>query len=223
MKKQVMTAAIAAVLMLSGTGRAEPPVRNDDLLALYRDVRGPDCNPTNDAMGMITASTHPDTLLFNHNRGPAGTAAASCSPVLAPDGHQLTLAEFKAAEGRIVASCIESGTHAATHFSGLLPKGTYSVWLFSVSPSAAAPVYLGAGSLGRTEQTENFFTASDGGEGELSATTPEEDLSAFGHIGGCFLDSIVEVHLVYHSDGQTHGAVPGPNDAWVVNARFFFP
>jgi hypothetical protein len=66
MKKQVMTAAIAAVLMLSGTGRAEPPVRNDDLLALYRDVRGPDCNPTNDAMGMITASTHPDTLLFNH-------------------------------------------------------------------------------------------------------------------------------------------------------------
>ena len=223
MYKHAMAAAAAAVLICSGTGRAEAPVRNDNLVPFYRDVRGPGCNPTNDAMGMITASTHPDTLLFNHNRGPAGTAPASCDPVPAPDGHQLTLEEFKAAEGRVVANCIQSGTHTAIHFSGLLPKATYTVWLFVVNPSMPPPLYLGAGTLGRTERSENSFTTSEDGEGQISLTTPEEDLSAFGHVGSCFLDSTVEVHLVYHSDGQAHGPLPGPIDAWVVNARFFFP
>jgi hypothetical protein len=218
-----MAAAAAAVLIWSSAGRAETSARSDNLVPFYRDVRGPGCNPANDAMGMITASTPPETPLFNHNRGPSGTAVPSCDPVLAPDGHQITLDEFKSVAGRVVATCFQSGTNASIHFDGLQPKGTYTVWLFNVSPSMPPPIYLGAGTLGRTENSENSFTASDVGEGEISVVTPEEDLSAFGHIGACFLDYTVEVHLVYHSDGQTHGPLPGPADAWVVNARFFFP
>ena len=85
------------------------------------------------------------------------------------------------------------------------------------------PPYIGAGTLGITALSENHFVASEAGEGEIARTTPEEDLSAFGHVGSCFLDGAVELHLVYHIDQQTHGFLPGPINTWVVNARFFFP
>jgi hypothetical protein len=74
-----------------------------------------------------------------------------------------------------------------------------------------------------TALSENRFVASEAGEGEISRTTPEEDLSAFGHVGACFLENVVELHLVYHIDQDTHSFLPGPADTWVVNTRFLFP
>jgi hypothetical protein len=34
---------------------------------------------------------------------------------------------------------------------------------------------------------------------------------------------VVELHLVYHHDGMTHGPGPGPLQTWVLNGRFFIP
>ncbi len=80
-----------------------------------------------------------------------------------------------------------------------------------------------AGATGGTAPSVNHFVASEAGEGEIVRTTPAESLSAFGSIGNCFLDDVVQLHLVYHLDEMTHGGLPGPANAWVVNARFFFP
>jgi len=213
---------VAAALVCAATVKADPPVRNDSLVPFFRDIRGGVCDPLDNSVGMITAATPLSTLLFNGNRNPGGAPPAPCNMVLAPDGHQMTLGEFKAVVGSIVVNCINTGTHTAIHYSGLRPKGTYSVWLFKVNPNPP-PFYDGAGTVGITALSQNHFVASEAGEGELARTTPEEDLSAFGHVGSCFLDGTVELHLVYHIDQHTHGFLPGPAETWVVNARFFFP
>src|SRR5258708_4515359 len=168
MTKHVLPRAyvVAAPLMCTTGVKAHTPVRNDNLTPFYRDVRGGMCSPTNKALGMIPRATPLSTLLFDGNRGPTGMAPAPCNMVLAPDGHQLTLGEFKAAAGRVVATCIDTGTHTAIHFSGLVPKQTYTVWLFKVNPSPPPP-YVGAGTLGVTALSENHFLSSEAGEGEI--------------------------------------------------------
>lgn len=218
-------AVVAAALMFPAIAKAQAPVQNDSLIPFYGDVRGPMCNPTNNTVGLITASTPLDTLLFNHTRRMmmGVLVPAACNPVLAPDGHQMTLGEYQAVQGTAKVKCINTGTHSVLHFSGLQPQGVYSVWLLLVNP-APPPTYKGVGSLGRTELSNNGFMTSAAGEGQLSVTTPEQLLSIDGNpVGPCFLDNVVELHLVYHIDQETHGMSPGPLNAWVVNARFLFP
>src|SRR5262245_23143575 len=140
--------------------KSEAPVRNDNLILVYGDVRGPGCHPTDDAAGMIAATTPLDTPLFNHTRRGMPLPPASCNPVLAPDGHQVTLGEFRAVAGRALVKCINSGTDAVLHFSGLQPGGVYTIWLALLNPTPPPP-YLGVGTLGRTEISENQFAASE--------------------------------------------------------------
>ena len=204
--------AMLALLVLAARP-AKAAVHNHNLVPFLRDVRGPTCSTTDPALGAITANTPLNALLFNRT---------GCGPVLAPDGHQLTLREFTRVKGSASVQCISMGTRAVLHFSGLVPNQIYTVWLFLVNPNPPFD-YLGAGSLGRTDPSENFFTANAEGEGEIARTTPAQMLSAFGQVGPCFLDNVVEIHLVYHLDEMTHGRLPGTGDTWVVNARFFFP
>jgi len=209
-----MTAALVSPSLVRGMG----PVRNGNPILVFMNIRAGDCSIADPAVGMITSVTPLDSLLYNRND--EGGAPVFCNPVLAPDGHQLTLGEFEAVKGRASVKCTAAGTHSVLHFTRLVPKGTYSVWLFVKN---AAGEFTAVGALGTTMPIENFFTASAAGEGQLSVTTPEEDLSAFGHVGPCFLETPFEIHLVYHQDFQTHGPLPGPPDAWLTNALFLFP
>ena len=200
----------------------QAPVRNDNLLINLDDVKTGMCSPTMNGPGTITAMTPLSAPLLNHNRGGQGTGPAPCVPLLAPDGHQLTLGEYMAASGRAAVKCINAGTHSVLHYSNLIPNGTYSVWLALPNPTPP-PRLIGGSTLGPVEPA-NSFTASEAGEGEISLITPAKNLSIFGgSIGECFLDQPVEIHLAYHTDGQTHGDLPGPLDAWVVQGRFLFP
>jgi hypothetical protein len=215
LSKKLSILVIPAILLAPLAANAKAPTRND-LTLFFMHVRGGTCDLNDPTVGMITLTTPANTLLFNRNdNGPI-----TCNPVLAPDGHQLTLGEFVTAKGTASVKCINKGTHSVLHFSGLLPNGVYTAWLVFVDPSG---VLLGAGALGTTNPIENFFTASPSGEGQLSVTTPEQNLSIVGQVGACWLDVPAEVHLAYHSDNQTHGPEPGPTETWVVNARFLFP
>jgi hypothetical protein len=216
--KKLSILVIPVILLAPLAARAEAPIRNDNLTLFFMHVRAGDCNVTDPAVGMITMTTSPSALVFNRNlEGPI-----TCGPLLAPppDSHQLTLGEFTALKGSAKVKCISTGTHSVLHFSGLVPNGVYTVWLliFNGGPDPTA-----AGALGTTNPIENSFTATAAGEGQLSVTTPEEDLSAFGHVGPCWLNSPAQLHLVYHSDNQSHGPEPGPTETWVTNARFLFP
>ncbi len=211
MSKYVLlrSSLLLVAVLLAGLAQAQAPVRNDTLVQFYRDVRGPMCNPATPAVGMITALTPLTTPLFNVRGG----GAATCPAILAPDGHQITLGEFKAANGRAGINCINTGTQSVIHFSGLVPKQLYTVWPFTVGVGG---VFTGAGEIGDTRgatggtaPSVNNFLSSDAGEGEIVRITPAENLSAFGSIGNCFLDGVFQLHLVYHLDEMTHGGLPG--------------
>ncbi len=222
MTKYVLVKAslVTLALMSAGLAQAQAPIRNDSLVPWYAHVRGPMCSPANPAVGMITALTPLSTLLFNVRSG----GAATCPPVLASDGHQITLGEFKAATGRAGVKCIDTGTISVLHFSGLLPKQLYTAWVFNVDPNFPNGPFLAGGAIGVAALAENHFVSSEAGEGEIVRTTPAGNLSAFGSIGNCFLDNPeTQLHLVFHIDQMAHGPVPGPQNTWVVNARFFFP
>jgi hypothetical protein len=193
-----------AVLLLAPlTAKAEGPTRLNSVSVLTQ-VRDSSCNPADQTAGMITSATPLNTPLYEF---------LQCHPVLAPDGHQLTLGEFKAAEGSISAKCTGQGTHSVIHFSGLVPNGTYTVWLFIFGNGGPPANPTSVSPLGKSDPIQNFFTASASGEGQLSVTTP----------GACWLDA-PEVHLavVYHIDGQTHGSTPGPAGTWAFQAGFAF-
>lgn len=151
------------------------------------------------------------TLLFD-NRGH--------TPVLAPDGHQVTLGEYSMAKGWADIKCINKGTHVVVHAQGLIPNGVYTIWtLVFKSPGFDGTFanLIGNGALGAPDGSENAFTASPDGTASFSIIMPAENLSIFGSVGNC-LGSSYEVHLVaaYHSDNMTHGSSPGAPTTWVV-------
>ena len=210
-------ALLAALIVAPLTMQADRPTRVNfgDVLTFVRDS-GCSADPST---GMITSATPPETLIYD---------ADACAPVLAPDGQHVSLGEWKAAEGTATVKCIGQGTHTTVHFSGLIPGGTYTVWLFIFANGGPPTPFTAAGALGNSdpgEPIQNYFTASAAGEGQLSLTNTSGVLSAVpGAIGSCWLDAYPEVHLalVYHIDRNTYGPVPGPMNTWAVQEVYMF-
>src|SRR5260370_5133720 len=151
-----------AVLLLAPLVRAQAPIEFSSRADLSK-VRTPACNPATPMAGMITPNTDPGTLLFNVV---APTGSSTCPAVRAPDGHQITLGEFRQADGRVIVNCINTGTLSVVHFSGLVPGGTYTVWQFIFVNGADMPrtAAVAVGDNGITAQIQNFFTPSPPGD-----------------------------------------------------------
>ena len=211
---------VAAALIAVTATAAQGPKRDRDLVPFYEDVRGGACSTTISSVGLITANTPSSTVLFNRTfRGQPD--AHFCDPVLNPDNTQMTLAQYNSVSGRAAVKCINKGTHSVFSFQGLRPNGVYTIWIVLLDSVPGPPI--GVGGIGRSFVSENGFVADSTGEGQIGRITPEQDLSIFGHVGPCMLDSPFIYELVYHSDGLTHGGDPGPPNTWVTNARFFYP
>ena len=103
---------LSPIASLSATVMAAPDRASFDNVLFF--VRGgPPTFPT------LTMMSPASTLLWE---------ARAHQPVIAPDGHQVTLGEWISASGRASTKCIEGGTHVVLHFSDLLPNATYTVW-----------------------------------------------------------------------------------------------
>ena len=172
------------------------------------------------ALHIEDASMQPpagDATLLWDNRGH--------TPIMAPDGHQVTLDEFNRVSGYAEVKCINTGTHVVIHMKGLIPNGVYTIWVLTFKSPGFDGTFvnlIGNGALGPVDGSKNAFTASSDGTASLSAIMPSESLSLFGSVGNC-LSSEYEMHLAvaYHSDNLTHGGSPGDPSTWVV--QFAFP
>jgi hypothetical protein len=108
---------VLAVLMSATAALAQGPSRDRDLIPFYEDVRGGTCSTTMSDVGLITANTTPDTLLFNRTfRGQPNPIF--CDPVLNPDGSQMTLGQYNAVSGRSAVKCMRNGSHSVLVFAG---------------------------------------------------------------------------------------------------------
>ena len=160
----------------------------------------------------------PDTPLFEVRKH---------NPIVAPDGHQVTLAEFNAVQGSASVKCVTQGTHVTLHLTNLIPNGVYTVWNLVFKAPGFDPSFanlIGLGAMGSPDGAQNSFRASANGEGSVSAITGAGSLSMVGSIGACALTDEFEWHVVgaYHLDGQTHGATLGPDGTAVEQFGFIF-
>lgn len=165
------------------------------------------------------------------NRPPEGNATLlydidGHTPVLAPDGHQVTLGEYNMPSGYAKIKCTNMGTQVVAHMKGLIPNGVYTIWVLTFKSPGFDGTFgnlIGNGALGASDGSGNVFTASAAGTASLAVTMPAGSLSLFGSVGDCF-STEYEVHLVaaYHSDFMTHGSAPGPPTTWVVQFGFIF-
>jgi hypothetical protein len=200
-----MTASSSEALTASSSGA---PTRSDQIVHVPFFIR--------DAGGAIP--TDPSASLFEVRAG---------DPVTAPDGHQVTLAEFDAVQGTASVKCIEQGTLVTLHLTGLIPNGVYTAWNVVFQAPGFEPTFsnvIGLGALGTPDGSHNTFRASPTGQGSLSAITPPGPLSTVGEIGACALRDEFEWHVVgaYHIDGQTHGPVLGPAGSAVEQFGWMF-
>jgi hypothetical protein len=218
------------VLILTPLAKADDSdwVRNHHLIHFYDNIRAGACSVSDPAVGLASSLTPLDSLVYNRNAEGLPDEPVTCNLLYKPDQvTPLTLSEFKAIRARAWLSCKKCstpGTRSVLHFTGLVPNGTYTVWLFVKSGSLPPDDFSAVGALGTTMPIENFFKANERGEGRLDVTTPAENLSAsMTPVDSCFLDTPFELHVVYHSDNMTHGNGPGPTYTWVTVGLLLFP
>ena len=170
------------------------------------DITTPAADPVYDSAGNPAVAA--DTPLFSN-------AAGLCDhlfPLIAPDGHHITLAEWQRANGTALMKCGQRGTHVVLQLTGLVPRGVYTVWVATFQAPGLTPDFanlIGVGALGASDGSQNVVVASADGEAELSVFHPAGDLSFFGS-AGCLTDEFeVLLWIPLHIDGQTAGGLPG--------------
>jgi hypothetical protein len=197
-----------AVSTATTVSPAAAPIRNTTIVHIPLFIQGAGGQPP----------TGPDSPLFEVRKG---------NPILAPDGHQVTLGEFNAVDGSATVQCVTRGTLVTLQLAHLIPRGVYTIWNLVFKEPGFEPTFanlIGFGAIGSPAGTQNVFRASANGEGAVSAITEAGALSALGSIGACAPTDQVEWHVVgaYHIDGESHGPVPGPEGTAVEQFGFIF-
>lgn len=203
---------VIALLGLWGQpASGDPPVRTDALLIDEFIIA---CDGTLDS---------PDDLLCDGDCPEADPPL----PLLAPDGHHLTWGEFNQVDGQALVKCTERGTHVVIQLSGLVPHGVYTIWVLTFEAPGFTfdfAHWIGGGSLGTPDGTQNVVVASPNGRAAISVFHPGGALSEFGEVTDCLLDEFEFVLWgLYHLDGMTFGPspVPEPPEAAPLNPFCF--
>jgi len=217
--------ALLAVLAFgASSARSQAPLRQDESaanLGLFRTF--------GDSTGAFPASD--DTPLYV--RG--GNCGNTTTPILAPDGHQVTFGEWNDVSGEVSAKCVKKGTHIVVHLSGLIPNAQYSSWVvvfkapgFNTDPTLPNPPAanaITAGPLGLNDGSENGFVSDENGEGHITAFNVAGAGSLINIVpfDDCLTDEVeFHVHIAYHIDGMPHGDHQGPPCTWAVQRIFPF-
>lgn len=150
-------------------------------------------------------------------------------PIIAPDGHHVTWAEFSAVKGDIQVECVEAGTKVSIQLRGLIPHGVYTMWNVSVKapgfdPNAELFNIIGIGAAGNGLGTDNSFIASANGTAEITTISQGGPLSMFGELADCPILNQFEWHVVgaIHLDGKTYGPNLGPDGTVAEQFGFIF-
>jgi hypothetical protein len=174
------------------------------------------CDAGDEAMPSLTTDSVTRMPFFVHTvegRPPSdpGTPiydVGTCRPVLAPDGHHVTLGEFDRASGSLSVACLPGGgTRIAVRMHGLIPRGVYSVWQVTFRDPGFEPTFanmVGSGAVGPADGTGSVMVASPTGEATLSAVTPPGRLSKMGTMGDCLMTPPLDwlVLAAYHGGAR---------------------
>jgi hypothetical protein len=136
-----------------------------------------------------------NSLLFTQDA--ANPNPTPALPILAPDGHQVTLREWVRGFGEVKISCSGKGTKYKMRFEGLIPNGVYTVFSFSD---------MGTGRLATQPSGEDksTFQADADGEAVLSVVATPGPMTLTGVMPQCSLTDLQREFFVvlYHIDSR---------------------
>ena len=162
----------------------------------------------------------PNELLFAKNifDAPLGQLNA----IKAPDGHQITLSEFKKAKGELLVHCNGDSSTINIALEGMIPNGTYTFWLAYLKKkvSVGQPidfandfVNFNNPPIGASNGTENIVIAD--ANGTITATLEHKS---------CILTKEVAlvIPVIYHLNGNTFGGGHIPDAEEMVHMLVYF-
>ena len=203
--RRFLLCAVAAFTALGVfTAKADQPPHKTEFSIF--DTTVPASDPVYDISGNPAVAV--DTQLYSNSSG----LCDHLFPLLAADGHHITLGEWRQAKGHASIKCGRRGTHVTIQLTGLIPNGVYTVWVATFQAPGLTPDFanlIGLGALGAPDGSQNVIVASPHGTAALSVFHPPGDLSMFGSSECLSEEFEVLLWLPLHLDGQTHGGVPG--------------
>lgn len=210
---QLLSVIVILLVLASGCDDDEesmnPSITSDEVITVPFFIENLDKNPITD----------PAEKVYEFRKH---------QPVIAPDGHHLTMAEFSTVKGSISVACRDQGTQVIMNLTGLIPNGVYTIWNATFNENGFNPAVedmnmIGLGAAGLPDGSQNTIVASSQGTGQISLVSPQSSLSMMGNISNCALDEY-EWHVVgaYHIDGQTYGPDLGPDGTAVEQFAFIF-
>ena len=146
-------------------------------------------------------------------------------PILAPDGHKLTMGEFNDASGKAAVTYLHEGTKIEINLQGLIPNGIYSISILTFKLPGLHGSFgnpIGRGTLGLNGGNEHIFTAASDGTASLSAIVYAQSLSGFGSVGNCLCSEYEIQLLAAFQSGNTLNSDLGNPDSWVNQFAFQF-
>jgi hypothetical protein len=202
-RRSLLPLTFLVLLLVPAVTWPQAPLADDSPAVFLRPVR--------DAVGHeVGLDADPATPLY---------IAVSGQPLLAPDGHHVTLGEWIGFSGKATVKCIAGGTHVNLQVRGLLPNALYSVFLFG-QEVIPGPFYFGRLPSTLPANVGSVVT-NEKGHATLNAVVPAGPLSFQGAVTDCLLDNeSYAFSFVYQSDGRLYPGVPGPPAVSINHALF---
>ena len=142
--------------------------------------------------------------------------------IRAPDGHQVTLAEFQTANGSLMVHCSGGSSTIEITLEGMIPNGTYTFWLAYLNITR---------SVGEQIDFVNDFVnftnppigASDGSE-NIEVADANGTINATLEHPSCILTDEVAlvIPILYHINGKTFGGGHVPDAEEMVHMVVYF-
>ncbi|TQO38815.1 hypothetical protein GQ41_3479 [Arenibacter algicola] len=144
------------------------------------------------------------------------------TPIIAPDGHQITLSEFQTAKGKMLVHCNGDSSNLEISLEGMIPNGTYTFWLAYLNKTRSVGeqidfmndfVNFNNPPIGPDTGTENIAVAD--GNGVLKVTLEH---------GSCILtdEAALVIPVLYHINGKTFGGGHVPDPEEMVHMLVYF-
>ncbi|MGB5369349.1 MAG: carboxypeptidase-like regulatory domain-containing protein [Flavobacteriaceae bacterium] len=166
-----------------------------------------------------TPSANNEPLYAKNNfDAPLGLLTA----ILAPDGHHVTLSEFKQADGNLLVSCNGNTSTVAITLEGMIPNGTYTFWLAYLKTKKKVGESIDFANdfvnftnppVGASNGTDNIAIAD--ANGAINVTMEH---------ASCILTDEVAlvIPILYHINGKTFGGGHVPDAEEMVQMLVYF-
>ena len=135
---------------------------------------------------------------------------ASLPPFKAPDGHHVTLTEWKQADGEVLVHCDGNSATVNIALEGLIPDGTYTFWLNFLNKKKTK------GQAINFQSDVVQIKPLGSGSTNVATASPEGIINTSIEDGSCILTKETGLVLVviYHINGKTFGSahIPDPEE-----------